>query len=109
MQHNENDLVPLHKKILFSIWLLAKQESFLSAGDRFGFSKSTGHGIFTSIIKVLSNLMPQFLKWPDNENYETISRVCSFFILSYKTYACTHAQNIICIIILKICTLFTDF
>jgi len=47
MQHNENDLVLLHKTILFSIWLLAKQESFLLAGDRFDFSKSTEHGIFT--------------------------------------------------------------
>lgn len=75
MGHN-NDPVPLPKKILFTIWVLAKQESFLSVGDRFGFSKSTGHGIFTNIIEVLANLMPQFIKWPENVNYERISRVC---------------------------------
>lgn len=79
MERNDpelNDPVPLQKKILFSIWIIAKQESFLSVGDRFGFSKSTGHGIFTNIVQTLTNLMPQFVKWPENENYEAIARVC---------------------------------
>lgn len=100
MVHNENDPIPLRKKVLFSIWLLAKQESFLSTGDRFGLSKSTAHGIFTSIIEVLSNLMPQFIKWPDDASYETISRVRDFLLLFYLILLHAHTyKHIICIII----------
>jgi len=38
------------KKLLFTTWVLAKQESFLATGDRFGLAKSNGHYIFKSVI-----------------------------------------------------------
>ncbi|XP_011164982.1 putative nuclease HARBI1 [Solenopsis invicta] len=57
------------KKLLFTIWVLAKQESFLATGDRFGLPKSTGHNIFRSIITILSNIMPLYVKWLDANEY----------------------------------------
>jgi len=35
MVKNQNRPVDLTKKVLFTIWILAKQESYLAAGDRF--------------------------------------------------------------------------
>ncbi|XP_067204937.1 putative nuclease HARBI1 isoform X3 [Linepithema humile] len=49
------------KKLLFTLWILAKQESFLATSDRFGLPKSSGHQIFKSVIDILSDLMPQYI------------------------------------------------
>jgi len=62
---NLNVNIPLNKKILFTIWLLSEPQSFLVVGDRFDIPTSTGHGIFTSIISALAELMPQYIQWPD--------------------------------------------
>lgn len=49
MISGQNNPVDLNKKVMFTIWMLAKPESFLSVGDRFGIAKSTGHGTFSEI------------------------------------------------------------
>ncbi|CAL1689766.1 unnamed protein product [Lasius platythorax] len=73
MQGNQpNANIPLNKKILFTIWLLSKPESFLAVGDRFDIPTSTGHDIFKSIICALAELMPQYVRWP-NAAHQAIS------------------------------------
>ncbi|KAI4454265.1 hypothetical protein MML48_10g00001245 [Holotrichia oblita] len=37
-------IILLEKKLLFTIWILSKPESFLAASDRFVLAKSSGHG-----------------------------------------------------------------
>ncbi|XP_018374047.1 PREDICTED: putative nuclease HARBI1 isoform X3 [Trachymyrmex cornetzi] len=63
------------KKLLFTIWILAKQESFLATGDRFGLAKSSGHNIFKSVITILSDLMPLYVKWPDANECQISSNI----------------------------------
>lgn len=72
---NPDQMAPLRKKLLFSIWLLSKQESFLSASDRFDLAASTGHAIFTEIIMLVASLLPQFITWPDANTYEATAGV----------------------------------
>lgn len=45
--------IRLEKKLLFTIWMLSKPESFLAASDRFGLSKSTGHFVFYEMIELI--------------------------------------------------------
>ncbi|XP_018400724.1 PREDICTED: uncharacterized protein LOC108778122 [Cyphomyrmex costatus] len=63
------------KKLLFTIWVLAKQESFLATGDRFGLAKSSGHNIFKSVITILSDLIPLYVKWPDANECQISSNI----------------------------------
>ncbi|XP_050518027.1 putative nuclease HARBI1 isoform X2 [Diabrotica virgifera virgifera] len=72
---DRNKLAPLRKKILFSIWILSKPESFLATGDRFGLPTSTGHLIFKEIINIICSLMPQYIRWPDLNDYAVSSQV----------------------------------
>lgn len=55
----------LRKKVMFSVWILAKPESFLAAGDRFGLPKSTGHYVFKEIVTIMAGLLPNYITWPD--------------------------------------------
>lgn len=61
-------IIPLQKKILFTIWVLAKPESFLACGDRFNFAKSTAHNIFKEIVSAIRLLMARYITWPGNHN-----------------------------------------
>ncbi|XP_072760759.1 uncharacterized protein [Anoplolepis gracilipes] len=70
-----NANISMDKKILFTIWLLSKPESFLAVGDRFDIPTSTGHGIFKSIICALAELMPQYVQWPDAARQAISSQV----------------------------------
>ncbi|XP_067208395.1 uncharacterized protein [Linepithema humile] len=63
--NEENVNVSMEKKLMFTIWILAKPESFLAAGDRFDLGKSTGHKIFKNVINALVMLMPEYIKWPN--------------------------------------------
>ena len=76
MVSGHNTPINLSKKVMFTVWMLAKPESFLSVGDRFGIAKSTGHQIFSEITEILANLMPEYITWPTPETYNTISDVC---------------------------------
>lgn len=58
--------IPLQKKILFSLWVIAKPECFLAAGDRFGLARSTAHKTFKEVVATLVHLMPQFVSWGHN-------------------------------------------
>uniref|UniRef100_A0A6P7GYX9 Nuclease HARBI1 n=1 Tax=Diabrotica virgifera virgifera TaxID=50390 RepID=A0A6P7GYX9_DIAVI len=71
----EDRIIPLEKKLMFTIWLLRKPESFLAAGDRFGLPKSSGYKIFRPIIMELGRLTPQFIRWPNMQSvFEARSR-----------------------------------
>jgi len=72
---NVEDVIPFEKKLLFSIWVLAKQESFLAVGDRFNIAKSTGHYIFLEIISQIANLRNEFIVWPNYMERQRTSRV----------------------------------
>lgn len=67
--------VSASKKLLYTLWILAKQESFLATSDRFNLAKSSGHNIFKIVINVLSNLMPRYVKWPNANECELSSNV----------------------------------
>ncbi|XP_076669886.1 uncharacterized protein LOC143369612 [Andrena cerasifolii] len=71
----QNNPVDLITKIMFTIWMLAKPESFLSVGDRFGIAKSSGHGIFCEITAAIVKLRPKYVKCPNPETYDSISHV----------------------------------
>lgn len=76
MQNDQLNInIPLNKKLLFTIWLLSKPESFLAVGDRFNIPTSTGHGIFKSIISALAELMPQYVQWPNAAQQAISSQV----------------------------------
>ncbi|KAG5339562.1 HARB1 nuclease, partial [Acromyrmex charruanus] len=51
--------VNVEKKIMFTIWVLAKSESFLAVGDRFNLAK------FKNVISAWVQLMPQYVQWPN--------------------------------------------
>lgn len=67
--------VSASKKLLFTVRVLAKQESFLATSDRFNLAKSSGYNIFKIVINVLSNLMPQYVKWPNVYEMQLSSNV----------------------------------
>lgn len=66
----------LEKKLLYTIWTLSKQESFLSSGDRFNLAPSSAHNSFCEILDLLCSLLAQYIKWPSISQYNDISRVC---------------------------------
>lgn len=72
---NPDEMAPLRKKLLFTIWVLSKQESFLATGDRFNLAASTGHNIFRQIITAITSLLPQFVVWPNANTYGETSVV----------------------------------
>lgn len=75
MPGNQNYLAPLKKKVMFSIWILAKPESFLAAGDRFGLAKSTAYYIFSEIVEILAGLLPDYVSWPDRRSCQETERI----------------------------------
>lgn len=75
MPLNRNNPVDLRKKAMFTIWILAKQESYLTAGDRFNLAKSTAHGIVKEITNVLIDMLPNYVRWPDAQMCNIISTV----------------------------------
>ncbi|KAK4872953.1 hypothetical protein RN001_014982 [Aquatica leii] len=56
------------KKVLFTIWIISKQESFLACGDRFGIARSTAYYVFKQIIGILVEMLPQHIVWPNNHD-----------------------------------------
>lgn len=58
--------ISLEKKLLFTIWMISKPESFLAAGDRFNLSKSSAHKIFYETSNLILPLMRQYIRWPEN-------------------------------------------
>lgn len=52
---------------MFSVWILAKPESFLAAGDRFDLPKSTAHCVFKEIITIIAGLLPNYITWPNRQ------------------------------------------
>ena len=66
VNEDKHRIIPLEKKLLFTIWLLSKPESFLAAGDRFWSAKSSSHAIFYATINLLCDLMENYIQWPQN-------------------------------------------
>jgi len=65
----------MYQKSYYLLWVLAKQENFLATSDRFGLPKSSGHQIFKSITNILSDLMPQYVKWSNADDCQISSNV----------------------------------
>lgn len=78
MPANHDNPVELRKKVMFTIWILAKPESYLAAGDRFNLAKSTAHGIVKEITNVLVSILPNYIRWPDARMCEIASTVSSW-------------------------------
>lgn len=72
--HKNPHIQCMEKKLLFFIWTVSKQESFLSAGDRFNLSKSSAHLLFCEILHELCSLMEDYIKWPPFHQYNSISQ-----------------------------------
>lgn len=68
----QNVVLSLETKVLFFLWMLAKQESFLATSDRFGFSKGTGHYIFYKILDAIIQLKQQLIIWPNAQKRREI-------------------------------------
>lgn len=68
-------VVPLEKQVALTVWILAKAESFLAVGDRFGISASTAHFCFKNVIKTLALLLGTYIKWPNAANVQNIINV----------------------------------
>ncbi|XP_039277583.1 putative nuclease HARBI1 [Nilaparvata lugens] len=58
-----NIKIPLEKKVLFTVWMLSKPETFLAAGDRYNFSQSTAHRTFYEIVDVIAAAVDDHIKW----------------------------------------------
>ncbi|KAJ8914227.1 hypothetical protein NQ315_003590 [Exocentrus adspersus] len=66
----------LDKEVAFTIWMLAKPESFRACSDRFGYPRSTGHNIFCKITAAICQMLPDEIIWPDiNEANGIAARV----------------------------------
>lgn len=77
IHENINDTILLDKKLLATIWMLSKPESFLACGDRFGLSKSTLHKIFIEIVNILCEMAHEFITWPNQERLQQSAAVSS--------------------------------
>lgn len=69
----EDKIIPFEKKVLFTIWILSKPESFLAAGDRFGLAKSSAYEAFKEIIDFICQMLHQYIRWSNRQTF-TISK-----------------------------------
>ncbi|KAJ8969118.1 hypothetical protein NQ317_003996 [Molorchus minor] len=106
---NNNTTVSFEKKLLFTIWVLSKPESFLSAGDRFNIAKSTAHQIFFNtivnskfitkllILQAVCNDRKQFIdifvKMPGRVHDARVFRLCDLFTLLTRDHAAIHENE----------------
>uniref|UniRef100_A0A6P7GV57 Nuclease HARBI1 n=1 Tax=Diabrotica virgifera virgifera TaxID=50390 RepID=A0A6P7GV57_DIAVI len=70
----DGEIVAFEKKVLFTIWMLSKPESFIAAGDRFNLAKSTSHEVFVSVVNLLVSVRMEYIQWPDHDERQRISR-----------------------------------
>lgn len=52
---------------MFTLWQLAKPESFLAASDRFGIATNTGHFIFLECVEAICHLKDELISWPTHQ------------------------------------------
>lgn len=90
MERREYYIIPLEKQVALTVWILAKAESFLAAGDRFGMAASSAHYCFKTIIRILASLTGTFIKWANAENIKNIANVSNsymyYIIITLKNY-----------------------
>ncbi|KAG0725949.1 hypothetical protein GWK47_037584 [Chionoecetes opilio] len=60
--HLTTRILPVHKKVLATLWLLGNQESFRGVGDRFDLSKSSLHKVLLESFKVILSTVTLLLK-----------------------------------------------
>ncbi|XP_039299353.1 uncharacterized protein LOC111051664 isoform X2 [Nilaparvata lugens] len=75
-----NIKIPLEKKVLFTVWMLSKPETFLAAGDRYNFSQSTAHRTFYEIVDVIAAAVDDHIKWPTPLQLQKSSEMRDNFI-----------------------------
>ncbi|XP_067135134.1 putative nuclease HARBI1 [Centruroides vittatus] len=61
-------------KVLMTLWFLGNREAYRSVSDRFGVSKSTLFRVVQTTCTALSELAPQFIKWPSGEQVQEITQ-----------------------------------
>lgn len=66
--------VPLEKKLLLTLWYLAKGDTMISTGDRFNVVPSTVFTVNRDIIKGLKELAVKFIVWPTESECIKISQ-----------------------------------
>lgn len=83
MDQREFYIVPLEKQVALTVWILAKAESFLAVGDRFGISASTAHYCFQNTIRTLASLLGTYIKWPNTVNMENSVKLSDIMLYYY--------------------------
>ncbi|CAG5037358.1 unnamed protein product [Parnassius apollo] len=74
--NSDNDSgIPMRKKILLTIWVLATPDSYRSIADRFGLGKSKAHTCFKEIVSILADLISEFVTWPNEDLLREIEQV----------------------------------
>lgn len=60
---------PLDKEtsFLFTLWMVANQEAYRSAADRFGLSTGHAHRVFIRVCKTIYEESAKFIQWPKGE------------------------------------------
>ncbi|KYN27546.1 Putative nuclease HARBI1 [Trachymyrmex cornetzi] len=70
MDRREYYIIPFQKQVTLTIWILAKSESCLAVGDRFGMSASSAHYCFQNMF---ASLIDTYIKWPNAAYIENIT------------------------------------
>lgn len=73
--------IPLRKKILLCIWVLATPDSFRSVADRFGMGKGNAAVCFKQIAGILAAMLPIYIQWPNEMEIMQIKAVSIIFVL----------------------------
>jgi len=81
MDKREFYVVSLEKQVALAVWILAKAESFIAVGDRFGISASTAHYCFQNIIRILASLLGTYIKWPNTTHMQNSANVSNIILL----------------------------
>lgn len=74
-----NLIIPLEKQVALTVWILAKAESYIAVGDRFGMPAGSAHYCFKNIIRTLASLIGTYIKWPNAANIERTAYVSNIY------------------------------
>lgn len=65
--------ISLEKKVLVTLWLLAKGEVLISIGDRCNLAVSTVFYVTNEVIQSLCKLANKYIFWPKRDECETLA------------------------------------
>lgn len=85
MDRREYYIIPLQTQVALTVWILAKSESYLAVGDRFGMSASSAHYCLQNTIRTLGSLIGTYIEWPNAASIKKIAHVSDTIIVYYIT------------------------